>query len=377
MVCDRALGDVGGDARIRLAAAEADQAEPRHQNHARRAIEHDLAAADAGIVAREVGLVVCDEILRRLDRVALEVGELARRRRRYDQRPALGADGVIGSYHAGARIACHLLAVDEREDGVAAAELQEQPPPGAFDVAVPQRAGATQDRRDLANRGHPRGQRSGREHPLAPALQPLLGQRDHLDHALVGLVCAGTECEDAVLVEDQALDHGVRVEHLGGCLGEAEPRPMVGHESQSRAVDVARQLLAARLVDQAEHGVGVRVIHERVRHEGVQQHLHRRARRRRIEQIGALHALHVLVAQRLAAAKLAQGLELHRRQPRRVDRGHVAARALDAQHRVRLASQVRHLGLERGVAAAVQHECGIAPQQPRRVDAQRQRLARP
>jgi hypothetical protein len=50
---------------------------------------------------------------------------------------------------------------------------------------------------------------------------------------------------------------------------------MVGHEPQAAAVDLARQLRAVRLVDQAEHGVGVRVIDVLVRHEGVQQDLHR------------------------------------------------------------------------------------------------------
>ena len=237
---------------------------------------------------------------------------------------------------------------------------QDQPPPGAFDVAILQGAGAAQDRRHLGDRGRALGQRRAREHPLAPALQPRLGQRHHLDHALVGLARARAEREDAVLVEDQALDARVGVEHVGCCLGEAEPRPVVGHEPQACAVDLARQLGAIRLVDQAEHGVGVRVVDVGVRHEGVQQHLHRRARRRRIEQPGALHAHHVVVAQRLAPAQLAQRLELDGRQARRIDRGHVPARALDAQHLVRLAGQVRHLGLERGVAAAVQHERGIA-----------------
>ena len=48
---DRGFGEVGGDARILLRAAEAEQAEPRHQHDARQRIEHLLDAADARVVA--------------------------------------------------------------------------------------------------------------------------------------------------------------------------------------------------------------------------------------------------------------------------------------------------------------------------------------
>ena len=78
----------------------------------------------------------------------------------------------------------------------------------------------------------------------------------------------------------------------------------------------------------------------------------------------------------LARAQLAQAARAAPPACPRARSRHVAARALDAQHLVRLAEQIGHLGLERGVAAAVQHERRIAAQQPRRVDAQRQRLAR-
>ena len=61
MHCDRGLGEIGGDARVLLRAAEPEQAEPRHQHDAGQRIEHLLAAADAGVVAREILLVVVDE----------------------------------------------------------------------------------------------------------------------------------------------------------------------------------------------------------------------------------------------------------------------------------------------------------------------------
>ena len=68
-------------------------------------------------------------------------------------------------------------------------------------------------------------------------------------------------------------------------------------------------------------------------------------------------------------------VETHRRQPGRLDRAHVPAAALHAQHVDRRAGDVRHLGLHRGVAAAMQHQPRLAAQQARRVDAQREVLA--
>ena len=131
---------------------------------------------------------------------------------------------MVGRDHAGPRVARNVLAVDELEHGLAAAELQDQPPPGALDLLVPRAAGAAQDGRDLGQRAMRCGQPRAREHRLAAALQPLLRQRHHLDHALVGLARARPEGEDAVLVEQQALDLRLGVEHIGGRLGEAEAR---------------------------------------------------------------------------------------------------------------------------------------------------------
>ena len=114
------------------------------------------------------------------------------------------------------------------------------------------------------------------------------------------------------------------------------------------------------------------VIDERVRHEGMQQQFQRRAGRHRIEQIGALHARHVLVGKFVAAAQLAQRRKPHRHHAGRLDGRHVGAGALDAQHLDLVACEVAHPRLHRGVAAAVQHELAIAAEQSRAVDAQRQ-----
>ena len=136
---------------------------------------------------------------------------------------------------------------------------------------------------------------------------------------------------------------GLLVEHIGGGLGEAEARHDVGHEAHALAVDLAAQLLAVGLVDQAEHGVGVGVVDELVRQEGVQQRLDRRVGRHRIEQVGALHAHHVLVGHVVARAQLDAA---PRAAPRAGRRGsivrHVPARALDAEHVGLVAEQVGH-----------------------------------
>ena len=71
-------------------------------------------------------------------------------------------------------------------------------------------------------------------------------------------------------------------------------------------------------------------------------------------------------------ARLEQRAELHRRQALRLDDAHVPAAALDAEHVPLVADEVGGLRLDRGVAAAMQHQPGLAAQQPRRVDAQRQ-----
>ena len=108
------------------------------------------------------------------------------------------------------------------------------------------------------------------------------------------------------------------------------------------SIEVGADRFAVRLVDQAQHRVGVRVVDEFVRQEGVQQRLDRRVRRRGIEQVRALDAHHVLVAERGARAQLAQAIEPHRRQARRLDRRHVRARALDAEHLDLVAEEVGH-----------------------------------
>ena len=63
---DRVFGDVGGDGRILRRCAEAEQADARHQHHARVRIELLLDAVQPRIVAREIFVVARDEGIDRL-----------------------------------------------------------------------------------------------------------------------------------------------------------------------------------------------------------------------------------------------------------------------------------------------------------------------
>ena len=114
------------------------------------------------------------------------------------------------------------------------------------------------------------------------------------------------------------------------------------------------------------------VIDERVRQKRVQQNLDRRIGRRGRDEARALNAHDIFVAERRPRPELAQTVEPHGGKIGRLDIGHVGTRAFDAQHRDLVAERVSHARLERGIAAAVQHELGIAAEQARRIDAQRE-----
>ena len=318
---------------------------------------------------REIGFVLGDESGGGgADRVR-EFVEPPGLGRRHDERIVLGADRVVGRHHAGAGIALELGAVDIVEHLGPAAELHDEAQMGALDLLVLARAGAAQDGRDRGDGREARRQRPRDEDDVAPAREPLLGQRHHLDHALVGLPRALAESEDAVLQEDEPLDRGIGLVDLGRLLGEREAGRDVGHEPHAPPIKLDAARFAVGLVGDAQHRGRVRVIDIGVRQEGVQQGLDRRIGRHRIEQIGALHPHHVFVRERIEPPQAAQRPEPHGGKARRLDLRHVPAAALDAQHLGLLAHQVGEPRLERGVAAAMKDEPLLPPEQARGVDA--------
>src|SRR5690606_3534356 len=64
----------------------------------------------------------------------------------------------------------------------------------------------------------------------------------------------------------------------------------------------------------------------------------------------------------------------HRREARLLDGGEVPAAALHVENVLLLAHDVAAAQLHRGVAPAVEHERGLAPEQARGVDAQSERV---
>ncbi len=131
---------------------------------------------------------------------------------------------------------------------------------------------AAQDRRDLGRAREIFGQPADGE-TLAPARQPLFGQRHELDHALISLLCGLANGEDAVLQKHEPFDFRVACRNIGHALGQREARNRVGHIGHAIAEDFARHRLAVRLIGQREHGGRMCVVDEFVRQEGVQQRL--------------------------------------------------------------------------------------------------------
>ena len=173
-----------------------------------------------------------------------------------------------------------------------------------------------------------------------------------------------------MLQQHQPLDRRIGLEDLGRLLGEREARHDVGHEPHAAAVELGAALGRVGLVGEAQHRRRMGVVDEFVRQEGVQQRLDRRVGRPGIEQIGALHAHHVLVGQRRARRNLRSGASRTAGSPA----GSIAAMSqpLPLTHSTSASSPSRSRddGLDRGVAAAVQHEPRLAAQQARGIDAQ-------
>lgn len=218
------------------------------------------------------------------------------------------------------------------------------------------------------------------ERAFAPG-QALLGPPHQVDHPVVALLGRGAEGEQAVLQQHHALGLGAAgcrgLPGQGRRLGQGETGHHVGHQGHPIAVDLPAHLGRIGLVGQGQQGDRVGVIHKRVGQEGVQQSLHRGVGGGRIDQVLALGRHHRLIAEGLEDPQGLQGLQPHRRMARRLDRAQVPARSLDAQHPDRLAQQTVHGGFHRGVAAAVQHQLGVGPQQPGRVGAQGQVFVHP
>ena len=253
----------------------------------------------------------------------------------------------------------------------AGAKFEHQAAPGAFDLPIFEAACAAHDRRDRSCRRDV-APKTGDRHGFAVALDKILGERDHLDHALIGFARFIAEGDDAVFAQDEAVARLLALEDFERLLRQAEARHQIRHEGQPGSERVGASLLAVRLIDDAEHSRRMGVVDEFVRQEGVQHDLDRRIWRRRIDKVGALDARQLLVVDRLERARPTQRCEPHGGKTFGLDRRQVRAGGLDAQNLNLFAEAVAHTRLQRGIAAAVQHQLGVAAEKPRGVDAQRQ-----
>ena len=163
----------------------------------------------------------------------------------------------------------------------------------------------------------------------------------------------------------------------GGGQGQVKAGHHVGHKGDPIAIDLATDRFGIGLVGQGQQGDRMGVVDVGVGQEGMQQGLHRRIGGSRIDQVLALGRHHRFITEAPQGAEGQQGLQAHGRMAGGLDRGQVPAGSLHTQHRDRFAQQSRGRGFDRGVAAAMEDQVGIGPEQPGRVGAQGQGFRHP
>ena len=154
-------------------------------------------------------------------------------------------------------------------------------------------------------------------------------------------------------------------------LREGETRHDIRDDAKPRSEHLSTDRLRIRLIDQRENRVRVRVIDELVGKKAVQERLDRGVRGIGVDKASALRIDHVLVGQHLSVAQRAEALETDRWQAGRLDASEVPSTALDAQDRHLIADVVNQSRLHRRVAAAMEHQSRVLPDQTRGVHAER------
>ncbi len=184
-----------------------------------------------------------------------------------------------------------------------------------------------------ATRGEAGRQSSAGKCRLSVFREPRFGKAHQCDHALIGLPRIGAEAENPVLHEDQTFDAGIGIEHLA-----PPPSP-----TQSPASDTAHSRRARRTLRGTEH----------------RRRAGRSSASTAVEWVWSMNlcgmkacssastdglgdagsirfarcsAHHLLVGKAFAGAQFQQRREPHRRQAGGLDRAHVPAGALDAEH---------------------------------------------
>jgi hypothetical protein len=199
----------------------------------------------------------------------------------------------------------------------------------------------------------------------------LLGEADQVDHALVRFAGGGAEAEDAVLEQHHAERAGAGLAGKGARSQprEIETRHDVGQDDHRVAVDLPHAALAAGAVGDRHHRIGMGVVDVLERQRGVQQRFDRGRRGIGARALAQQGVDHLGIAQALERGQSPQGRQAERGEAGGRDRLEVPAAPLDVQDLLLLAEQVPRARLDRGVAAAVQHQRAVPPEQPRRVHA--------
>ncbi len=162
------------------------------------------------------------------------------------------------------------------------------------------------------------------------------------------------------------------VEDLFGLQRERETRHHVRHDCGARSIYFPAERHAVRPVAQSENRIGMRMVDEFVRDERVQQSLDRWIGCGTVEQVAALDCNHLLITEGLETGEFQQRGEPHGRQTRRLDRRHIPARALHAQHFCRLPGVIAQDGFDRRITTAMLDQARVAAEQASRICAQSQ-----
>ena len=210
---------------------------------------------------------------------------------------------------------------------------------------------------------------SYRDIPRTASLQKTFSTRDQFDQVLVGLSRRVAECHHAMKGEHQS--DGVRgapcVKHVHAGARQRMAGMMIRHQRRDIAVYLGMHGVDVFDIRHRQHRIGVRVFDKTKRQSCMHQGFDGRPRGRSARKTRIKRAHHADVAEILLLQ------HLHRRvEPQRCERGfiylcEVAAGAFDVQH-----ARATLINFHRSIAAAVQHQCGVAAQQPRAIGAQRE-----
>ena len=355
--------DIGGDAGGGGGGADAGDARAFEPDKAGHGGEHGFRLGRLGGVGIEIGAVAGGVVLHGGAHRLGRLGGAAQ-----EQRFGLGADHVIGGGDAAGGEGFQIGAGAEGAVGLGCAEV-DQGKGGAVGQGGSERAAQGREEGGAGGGGQGGG---GDERGGAAVGQPGGDKAGMGEDAVIAGAGIGAPGEMAVIDQKQTFGFGVVVIGAGGGLGQGEARHDIGNEGEPVAEEFAGDGGDLGQVGEGEEGRGMGVIHDLVRDPGMQQGFHGWVGGLGIEEVEALDIDHRLVREGGQVAQAHQGFHPDGGQAAGLDRFEIPAGALDVQHIDHSAEDIRGGGFERGVATAMHDQIGIAPDEARGVDPQRQ-----